>query len=125
IAELRKIHRVGDTILLNEEIDESPFATLCPIPMPHKVYGQSLADQTTDLQRIETVLWRQMLDNLYKSNNLRPVIGQGALLDDGSTADSLVDKAPGAAVLVKQASEFRFEAVPFTADKSYGMLDYV
>jgi hypothetical protein len=125
IAELRKIHRVGDTILLNEEIDESPFATLCPIPMPHKVYGQSLADQTTDLQRIETVLWRQMLDNLYKSNNPRPVIGQGALLDDGSTADSLLDNAPGAAVLVKQASEFSFEAVPFTADKSYGMLDYV
>lgn len=125
VAELRKVHRVGDTILLNEEVEKAPFAILCPVPMPHKVYGHSLADQTIDLQRIETVLWRQMLDNLYKSNNPRVVVGEGGLRSDGSTAESLNDPAPGAAILAKDANQIRFDAVPFTADKSFGMLDYV
>ena len=52
------------------------FALLCPKPMPHKVYGLSLADDTVELQKIDTVLWRQTLDNLYKSNNPRPIIGE-------------------------------------------------
>lgn len=125
VAELRKVHRVQDVILLNEEAVDCPFAIVCPIPMPHKVYGLSLADQTTDLQRIETVLWRQMLDNLYKSNNPRPIIGDGALKADGSTGESISDPNPGAAILTKDVTQFRFDAVPFTADKSFGMLDYV
>ena len=123
IAELRRIMRVGDVILLNEEVDDHPFATLCPIPMPHKFYGHSLADRAIQEQKIGTVLWRQTLDNLYKSNNPRPVIGQGAHRPDGSTEDSLNDPAPGAAVLVNDANQFRFDAVPFTADKSFPMME--
>lgn len=123
IAEQRRIMRVGDVILLNEAVDDHPFATLCPIPMPHKFYGHSIADRAIQEQRIGTVLWRQTLDNLYKSNNPRPVIGQGAHRTDGSTDDSLMDSAPGAAVLVGDATQFRFDAVPFTADKSFAMFE--
>lgn len=123
IAELRKVFRVHDTILLNEEVEESPFSLLCPVPMPHKVYGLSLADQVLDLQRISSVLWRQTLDNLYKSNNPRPVIPEGAERTDGSTLDSLADSAPGAAIYEGRAS-IRFEAVPFVADKSFPMLEF-
>lgn len=75
-------------------------------------------------QRIGTVLWRQSLDNLYKSNNPRPIVGQGAERDDGSTADSLMDNAPGAAIYVKDAAQFALsEAVKFTADKSFPMME--
>jgi len=125
IAELRRVVRVEDTILLNEEVDESPFATLCPVPMPHKVFGMSLADLVIELQRINTVLWRQMLDNLYKSNNPRPVVAQVGIMDDGSTAESLEDNAPGAAIMVKTLDGFRFDAVPYTADASLPMLEMV
>lgn len=125
VAELRRILRVGDVILLNEEIEESPFATLCPIPMPHKIYGLSLADLVIELQKINTVLWRQMLDNLYKSNNPRPVVGRSAHLPDGSTADSLSDNAPGAAIMVDDINGFRFDAVPYTAGASLPMLEVV
>lgn len=125
VAELRRIMRVDDVILLNEEVDEAPFATLCPIPMPHKVFGQSLADIAIQHQRISTVLLRQTLDNLYKSNNPRPVIGEGAWLSDGSTADSLQDNAPGAAIQLKDIGQFRFDAVPFTAGQSFGMLEFI
>lgn len=124
IAELRRIVRVDDVILLNEEVDDNPFSVLCPVPMPHKVFGLSLADQTMDLQRISTVLWRQTLDNLYKSNNPRPVLPEGSERSDGSTAESLMDSAPGAAIF-EGRTEMRFEAVPFVADKSFPMLEYV
>ena len=124
IAEYRRILRVNDIILLNEEVEDNPFSTLCPVPMPHKVYGLSLADQTMDLQRISTVLWRQTLDNLYKSNNPRPVLPEGSERADGSTAESLMDFAPGSAIF-EGRSPIRFEAVPFVADKSFPMLEYV
>lgn len=125
IAETRRVVRVNDVILLNEEVDDNPFALLCPVPMPHKVYGQSLADLTMDLQRISTVLWRQTLDNLYKTNNPRPVVGKAAINEDGSTHDSLSDNAPGAAIVVNDINGFRFDSVPFFAEKSFPMLDYV
>lgn len=123
IAELRRVLRVEDTILLNEEVDHAPFATVCPIPMPHKVFGLSLADLVIELQKINTVLWRQMLDNLYKSNNPRPVIAQVGIMEDGSTAESLMDNAPGAGIFVKTLDGFRFDSVPYTADASLPMLE--
>jgi hypothetical protein len=123
IAEMRRIVRVGDVILLNEEVDDHPFATICPIPMPHKFFGHSLADRAIQEQKIGTVLWRQALDNLYKSNNPRPIIGDGAWRDDGTTRDSLMDNAPGAAVFLKNIDQFKFESVPFTADKSFAMME--
>lgn len=126
IAELRRVVRSNDKILLNEEIERLPFAVLCPVPMPHKVIGLGLADQVMDLQRIATVIWRQTLDNLYKTNNPRPIVGEGAERADGSTADSLEDNAPGAAILVRDANQFTLaESVPFFARESFGMLEYV
>lgn len=125
VAELRRVMRVGNVVLLNEEVDDNPFADLCPIPMPHKVFGHSLADRSIQEQRIATVLWRQSLDNLYKSNNPRPIVGEGAERSDGSTGESLMDTAPGAAVMVRDRSQFGFDAVPFTADKTFPMLGMV
>lgn len=125
VAELRKVHRVGDVILLNEAVDDNPFAMLCPKPMPHKVYGLSLADDTLELQKIDTVLWRQTLDNLYKSNNPRPIIGEAAERQDGSTLDSLADTAPGAAVYARMPEALTFMEVPFTADRSFPMMQLI
>lgn len=121
-SERREVIRCGKTILYNEEVEDHPFSVLCPVPMPHKVYGMSLADQVLDLQRIRSVLWRQMLDNLYLSNNPRPVVPAGAERPDGSTIDDLLDNAPGAVIRVEQPSLSNF-AVPFVADKSFPMLD--
>lgn len=125
VAELRRIIRVDDVILLNEPADVSPFAAWCPVPMPHKVFGLSLADLVLELQKINTALWRQMLDNLYKSNNPRPVLAEDGERADGSTFDTLSDNAPGAEIKVKSLAGFRFDAVPYTADASLPMLEMV
>lgn len=69
IAELRQIIRVGDKILSNVEVDDTPWAVYTPVIMPHKFYGQSLADKTMDIQLRKSTFERQMNDNLYLSNN--------------------------------------------------------
>ena len=71
---LAKKHRIcyaSKTILSDEEIDYVPFYSLCPFPVPHKFYGQSMADRTMELQFIKSTITRQMLDNLYLTNNSR------------------------------------------------------
>jgi hypothetical protein len=93
--------------------------------MPHKVYGMSLADQVKDEQRIKTVLTRQTLDNLYLSNNPRPVVGQGAERDNGTTMSDIQSDAPGAVLRVKDASQLDTFSVEFVADKSFPMLAYI
>src|ERR1051325_6753103 len=123
VAELRRVIRVNDTILLNEEVDDHPFAILCPVPMPHKVYGLSFADQVMDLQRISSVLWRQMLDNLYLTNNPRPIVPDTAVND--RTMETLFDDAPGAEISVKAPGQLDFQEVPFVAQHSFPMLEYV
>ena len=66
--------------------------------MPHKVFGHSIADRAVQEQRIGTAIWRQALDNLYKSNNPRPILGENAERLDGSTGATLADTAPGAEI---------------------------
>lgn len=124
IAERRRIIRVDQEILFNEEVDENPFAVLCPVPMPHKVYGLSLADQTRDIQRISSALWRQTLDNLYLANNPKIEVPVQAVTPDGATYDDLMDPAPGGIIRTQAPGMLNAFAVPFVADKSFPMLAY-
>ena len=45
IAELHRVVYAGKKIMEQEETDYVPFHSLCPIPIPHKFYGLSLADK--------------------------------------------------------------------------------
>lgn len=124
ISELRRVIRANDVILLNEVVDKRPFALLCPVPMPHKVIGLSLADQALDLQRIASVVWRQTLDNLYLSNNPRPQVLNSSERSDGSTLEDLQDDAPGSIIRVA-STPIEWMEVPFAADKSFPMLAFI
>lgn len=124
IAELRRVMRSHNVVLYNEEVDCSLFARLCPAPMPHKVYGLSIADQVKDEQRIATVLTRQTLDNIYLSNNPRPVVPKAAERPDGTTINDLLAEAPGA-VIRTEVGELGDFTIPFVADKSFPMLQYI
>ena len=123
VSELRRVIRAGDTILFNETVDEIPFASLCPCPMPHKVYGRALADQAMEGQKVSTALLRQTLDNLYKTNNPRPVVGDGAVGE--TTIDDIGETAPGALIRVRNAGAMDWAVVPFTAQHSFPMLEYM
>ena len=123
VSELRRVVRVGDTILLNEPADEAPFALLCPVPMPHRIYGRSIADLAIEGQKVSTAILRQTLDNLYKSNNPRPEVPDTAVNE--STWDDLGDSAPGAAIRTRMPGQLQFFTLPFSADKSFAMLEAI
>lgn len=121
IAERRRVITVGSTsnIVLNEEWDGPvPYATGTPIIVPHRVIGQSVADQIKDLQEINTALWRQILDNLYRTNNPR-YAGNGVDIDDWYS--------PNPGQLVKTDGNpndmLREITVPFTAGAALPVLE--
>jgi hypothetical protein len=120
IAELRKVTYAGDQILDNEETDHIPFASVCPIPMPHKFFGQSLADRAMDIQLIKSTITRQILDNLYLTNMPRVTA-----LDGQVNLDDLLTAAPGGIIRTKSLGAVTPMVVPATAAQSFPMLDYM
>jgi hypothetical protein len=120
IAELRKVTYAGDQIIDNEEADHIPFASICPIPMPHKFFGQSLADRAMDIQLIKSTITRQILDNLYLTNMPRVTA-----LDGQVNLDDLLTSAPGGVVRIKSQGAVQPLSVPPTASQSFPMLDYM
>lgn len=82
IAELRRICRVGREIFVNEETEEVNFVAWTPYVQPFKFYGRCPADETIEIQRVKTTLWRQSLDNIYTINNNRVYASEGVNLDD-------------------------------------------
>ena len=120
IAELRRVFYAGGTILENEEADFIPFCSICPIPMPHKFFGHSLADRVVDIQKIKTTITRQMLDNLYLSNNARM-----AVVDGQCNLDDLLTVTPGGIVRVKNNAAITPLTVPLVAGQAFPMLAYM
>jgi hypothetical protein len=120
IAELRKVFYAANEILENEEIDYVPFCSLCPFPLPHKFFGQSLADRTMDIQLIKSTLMRQQLDNLYLVNNARVMAVDGQV-----NLDDLLTVTPGGIVRVKNPSAVTPLQVQSIVGQSFPMLEYM
>ena len=100
IAELVKILAAGSgtyDILDEEEVDALPFSVLIPIPMPHRFFGLSVADQVIPLQRIKTSLWRNLLDNVHLANNQRHEVVEGLV-----NMSDMMSSRPGGIVRTKQ-----------------------
>lgn len=106
-----------------EEVDEIPFDFLCPVPMPHKLVGMSVADLVMDLQRIKSTLIRQMLDNIYLTNNPRHLVVESAATDE--TYDDLLTSKPGGIVRARTADGVTPLVTPFVAEKAQGMVEYM
>lgn len=115
-----KIFYAGNEILSKEECDFIPFHSICPLPIPHKFYGQSLADRVTDLQLIKTTLTRQMLDNLYLTNNSRMIAVDGQV-----NLDDLLTTTPGGVVRVKNPNAVAALSVQSVASQTYPMMEYI
>ena len=120
IAELRRIVYCGSEILEDEEIDEIPFHSICPIPIPHKFFGQSLADRTMDIQLIKSTVTRQMLDNLYLTNNARVGVVDGQV-----NLDDMLNATPGGIIRVKSPTAIIPMQVPSVTAQAFPMLEYM
>jgi hypothetical protein len=120
IAELRQVFYASNEILSDEETDYIPFHSLCPIPTPHKFFGESLADRTMDLQLIKTTITRQILDNLYLTNNARVTAVDGQV-----NLDDLLTATAGGVVRIKSQGAVQQLAVQPVAAQAFPMLQYL
>lgn len=118
IAERRKIVMAGKEILENEEDPFIPIVSIGAIPMPHRHAALSYADVTVDIQRIETQLTRQLLNNLYRTNNPRPVIGVGVNRED------VLNDAPNHPIRARDISQIRMEPVTPVLQQVLPALDH-
>ena len=120
IAELRKVTKVGDELLDNEAVDSVPFSSLTPIPMPHKFYGLSIYDLISDLQLIKTTLMRNLLDNMYLTNN-----GRYEVVEGQANLDDLMTSRPGGIVRVRTPGAVTPLQTPQLDQNSFSMLGYL
>lgn len=122
IAELRRFVALGDSceIVENEPWDVIPFAVLSPILMPHRMVGRSVAETVKDIQLIKSTVLRQMLDNLYLSNNSRVVAVEGQV-----NLDDLLTSRPGGIVRTRAPGMVQPLQVPQIGSQAFQMLGYM
>ena len=122
VAEFRRVLTIGDGyhILENEEFDHIPFAILSPILMPHRAIGRSVAELVMDVQLIKSTLMRQLLDNIYNTNNARVVAVEGQV-----NLDDLLTNRPGGIVRTRTAGAVQPLQVPEVSSSVFPALNYM
>ena len=115
--ELLRVCKVGNIVLMIEEVDEIPFEIWTPIRMPHKLTGLCPADAAAPIQKVKSTLWRNQLDNQYNLNNGRPVVVEGQV-----DLDSVMSSKPGAPYLVKHPNAISFPSQPSFGAHTYNMM---
>lgn len=91
LGELRRTVLIGDRIFENVETNYQPLIAMSSILMQHKHTGMSYLDIVKDIQILQSVLTRQLLDNVYKVNVRRKVFSEDALTEDGATMEALLN----------------------------------
>ena len=119
-TELRKVTKAGTQVLENIEVDDHPFAGITPIPIPHKLFGMSLADITMDLQVTKSAILRNLLDNIYNLNH-----GRFEALDGQVNMDDLLTSRPGGVVRVKALGALKRLDTPPIPNGGFEMVDYM
>jgi hypothetical protein len=103
IAELRRVCKVGSTIVHNDPTEHIPMSYWTPKTMPHEPIGQSMADDTADIQLLNTTLWRQALDALYLTTAPRTIVDVEA--NSGlPTLDDVLTVRPGGVIRARQGT---------------------
>jgi hypothetical protein len=107
IAERRRVVRLGDKVLENVECSHVPIAAWTPYILTHQFSGISLADLTTDFQRISTEIVRQQLDNLALANNQETVVLTNSQGTPQANLDDLLNRRPGGIIRESQPGAVR------------------
>lgn len=121
IAERLKVFRVADKILSQEEVDDHPFVIFTPFPRPHRIVGDGLADKTMDIQRIRSVVARQLMNGMYLSNMPRYWVPQESVTPD--TYSDLLTVIPGSPVRGKGTPPTAMNA-GFDAGRSINVMEF-
>lgn len=121
VAELRRVMRVGNVIVLNEDCDDVGYAALCPDILPYRFYGLSVADLVMDIQKLKSVIWRRMLDSLYLSVDPRH-----GVMESMVNLDDLLVSRPGGVVRFKTSPSQAWMPLEhkFVGGQAFPMMEY-
>jgi hypothetical protein len=122
IAELRKVCSIGNAfhVLHDEVATDVPFAFFCPDPEPHMLIGQSIADQTMDLQEIKSSILRNTLDSLAQVIHPRTVIVEGQV-----NIDDVMNNETGAIIRARAPGMVQPLAEPFVGQNAMPIIAYM
>lgn len=122
IAELHKVCSIGNGsyILHDEIVQEAPFALLSPDPTPHTIFGQSIADQTMDLQLIKSTIMRNTLDSLAQSIHPRMVV-----VENQVNVDDVMNVETGAIIRARAPGMVAPLSEPFVGQAALGVMNYM
>ncbi|CAB5170722.1 hypothetical protein UFOVP155_42 [uncultured Caudovirales phage] len=122
IAELRKVCSIGNShhILHDEIATDVPFAFFCPDPEPHMIIGQSIADQTMDLQQIKSSIVRNTMDSLAQVIHPRTVVVEGQV-----NMDDVMNNETGAIIRARSVGAVQPLAEPFVGQAAMPLIAYM
>lgn len=122
VAELRRVVTLGSgfKVVENETFDHVPFACLSPILMPHRLVGRSIAELIMDLQLIKSTVMRQLLDNIYLTNNARVAAVEGQV-----NLDDLLNSKAGGIIRMRQPNSVQVLQPPLVGQNAFSLLQYL
>lgn len=123
-SELRQVFTAGNEVLSNEPADRQPFHIISPQPLPHKHFGRATAEKVMDVQEVQTTLLRQVLVNLYHSNNPGHAVWEQGIGEN--TLDDLLTTQAGRIARFSRpvADSWAPMVIPFTAGQTFPMLEF-
>lgn len=118
VAELRRIVTAGNHIISDEEWDCKPFAVINAHRMAHKFFGMSVYDRIKDIQEIRSVLMRNIMDNIYRTN-----AGRYGVIDGQVNLEDMISNEASGIVRMKSANAIFPLDTPQLSGDVYNMLD--
>ena len=113
----------GRKILSIEEWGgDLPYVSITPDPMPHRYRGRSVYDEVGDIQRVKSVLLRQLLDNTYIVDN--PMLAANASSIENK--DALLEPKVGQVIWTNgpPGDAMVPVGIPYIGDKIFPSLEY-
>lgn len=121
--EILQVFTIHGQILEVNRVDEMPFETATPFPVPGTIWGESVFDITKDIQDLKTTLIRGVIDNTMNANFRRYIA-----LEKSYDRKSLLDNRPGGVVEVKDmnaVTPFPYHQLPQGIFDIIGYIDGV
>jgi len=96
------------------------FADFCPEPIPNIFFGRCPADSLVEIQKVNTVITRMMLDSGY----LAMTPQREVVFDNLVNPEQLTNLSPGAPVYVNKPGTIREIPIPFVGAQGLSMLQH-
>ena len=125
--EEEKLHQVifcginSPTILFDTLVDDIPLAMITPFIKPYSVNGESLVEDVMDIQRVNTALYRNMLDYIYQTISPPWEVEDNAIVNKGD----LLNRVPMGLIRTRRIGSIQPIQTPPLPIETFNLLDRV